>query len=67
METDEPKRDPTSTDPENDDVETDQQKQGTVDVTQQKRKTSKIRQCNLHVYGGRLLSRCSSENQGEIG
>ena len=32
-ETDEPKRDTASTDPENDDVETDQQKQGTVDVT----------------------------------
>ena len=24
-------------------------------------------QCNLHVYGERLLSRCSSENQREIG
>ena len=32
-ETDEPKRDTASTNPENDDVETDQQKQGTVDVT----------------------------------
>ena len=32
-ETDEPKRDTASTDPENDDVETDQQMQGTVDVT----------------------------------
>ena len=32
-ETDEPKWDTASTDPENDDVETDQQKQGTVDVT----------------------------------
>ena len=32
-ETDEPKRGRASTDPENDDVETDQQKQGTVDVT----------------------------------
>ena len=32
-ETEEPKRDTASTDPENDDVETDQQKQGTVDVT----------------------------------
>ena len=32
-ETDEPKRDTASTDPENDDVEADQQKQGTVDVT----------------------------------
>ena len=31
--TDEPKRDTSSTDPENDDVETGQQKQGTVDVT----------------------------------
>ena len=31
-ETDEPKRDTASTDPENDDVETDQQKQGTIDV-----------------------------------
>ena len=32
-ETDEPKRDTASSDPENDDVGTDQQKQGTVDVT----------------------------------
>ena len=32
-ETDEPKRDTASTDPENDDVEIGQQKQGTVDVT----------------------------------
>ena len=32
-ETDEPKRDTASTDPENDDDETDQQKQITVDVT----------------------------------
>ena len=32
-ETDEPKRDTASADPENDDVETYQQKQGTVDVT----------------------------------
>ncbi len=32
-ETDQPKRDPSRTDPENDAVETDQQKQGTVDVT----------------------------------
>ena len=32
-ETDEPKRDTASTDLENDDVETDQQKQGTIDVT----------------------------------
>ncbi len=32
-ETDEPKRDTTRTDPENYDVETEQQKQGTVDVT----------------------------------
>ena len=32
-ETDEPKQDTASTDPENYDVETDQQKQGTVDVT----------------------------------
>ena len=31
--TDEPKRDTASTDPENDDDETDQQKQGTVDAT----------------------------------
>ena len=31
--TDKPKQDTASTDPENDDVETDQQKQGTVDVT----------------------------------
>ena len=33
METDEPKRDTARTDPENDDVETDQHKPGTVDVT----------------------------------
>ena len=47
--TDEPKRDTASTDPENDDVETDQQKQGTVDVTSDinKRNTSTIRQCYL--------------------
>ena len=32
-ETEGPKRDPTSTDPENDDDETDQHKQDTVDVT----------------------------------
>ena len=32
-ETNEPKRETASTDPENDDVETDQHKQGTVDVT----------------------------------
>ena len=69
-ETYEPKWDTASTDPENDDVETDQQKQGTVDVT------SDITEAN-GIYNKAMLSTlyvedvCSagvlSDNQAEIG
>ena len=54
-ETDEPKRDTASTDPENDDVETDQQKQGTVDVT------SDITEAK-YIYDQAMLSTLSVED-----
>ena len=54
-ETDEPKRDTASTNPENDDVETDQQKQGNVDVT------SDITEAK-YLYDKAMLSTLSLEN-----
>ena len=54
-ETDEPKRDTASTDPENDDVETGQQKQGTVDVT------SDITEAK-YIYDKAMLSKLSVED-----
>ena len=54
-ETNEPKRDTASTDPENYDVETDQQKQGTVDVT------SDITEAK-YIYDKAMLSTSSVED-----
>ena len=54
-ETDEPKQDTASTDPENDDVETDHQKQGTVDVT------SDITEAK-YIYDKAMLSTLSVED-----
>ena len=54
-ETDEPKRDTASTDPEDEDVETDQQKQGTVDVT------SDITEAK-YLYDKAMLSTLSVED-----
>ena len=54
-ETDEPKRDTAGTDPENDYVETDQQKQGTVDVTANITEAKYLYDRAI-ICGGRLLS-----------
>ena len=54
-ETDEPKRDTASTDPENDDDETAQQKQGTVDATSDMTEAK-------YLYDKAMLSTFSVEN-----